>query len=135
MSHVIRISESLYKRLASHANGFDTPATVIEQILNHYEGIDTVAEVANTHIEKSNNLEIVYKNESEESFKQKLLIHKKAFIKLYFTNGDSEIKEWSTVRFNETSSVNGNLRSGYLRGWKEKGIKKADLAINKHTLD
>ena len=37
MSQVIRISESLYKRLESHAKGFDTPSSVLERVLNFYE--------------------------------------------------------------------------------------------------
>ena len=37
MSQVIRIPESLYRRLESHAIGFDTPAAVLERILDFYE--------------------------------------------------------------------------------------------------
>ena len=37
MSQVIRIPEALYQRLENHAQGFDTPANVIEKILNFYE--------------------------------------------------------------------------------------------------
>ncbi len=39
MSKVIRIPSGLFSRLEAHAKGFDTPANVIEKILNHYEGI------------------------------------------------------------------------------------------------
>ena len=37
MSQVIRIPESLYRRLESHAIGFDTPSAVLERILDFYE--------------------------------------------------------------------------------------------------
>ena len=37
MSQVIRIPKNLYKRLESHAIGFDTPAGVLEKVLNFYE--------------------------------------------------------------------------------------------------
>lgn len=37
MSKVIRIPNDLHQRLASYAEGFDTPANVIERILNQYE--------------------------------------------------------------------------------------------------
>lgn len=37
MSQVIRIPESIYRRLESHAIGFDTPAAVLERILDFYE--------------------------------------------------------------------------------------------------
>ena len=40
MSQVIRVPAGVYKRLEKHAQGFDTPANVIEKLLNHYEGVD-----------------------------------------------------------------------------------------------
>ena len=46
MSPVIRIPKDLYSRLEQHAKGFDTPANVIETLLNHFEGVDT--ETSNT---------------------------------------------------------------------------------------
>ena len=39
MSQVIRIPSKIYFRLTQHAVGFDTPANVIEKLLNHYEGV------------------------------------------------------------------------------------------------
>ena len=38
MLKTIQISNALYNRLAAYASGFDTPAAVIERILNNYEG-------------------------------------------------------------------------------------------------
>ncbi|MFV1977452.1 MAG: hypothetical protein ACC651_17050 [Candidatus Scalindua sp.] len=38
MSPVIRITPEVYSRLEKHAVGFDTPANVIEKLLNHFEG-------------------------------------------------------------------------------------------------
>lgn len=40
MSPVVRIPTDIYSRLEKHAQGFDTPANVIEKLLNHYEGIN-----------------------------------------------------------------------------------------------
>lgn len=37
MSQVIRIPSDIYKRLESYALGFDTPAGVIERLLDYYE--------------------------------------------------------------------------------------------------
>ena len=37
MSQVIRIPENIYRRLESHAIGFDTPASVLEKVLDFYE--------------------------------------------------------------------------------------------------
>ena len=39
MGNVIRIPSEIYSRLEGHAEGFDTPANVIEKLLDHYEGI------------------------------------------------------------------------------------------------
>jgi len=43
MSPVIRVPQDLYTRLEQHAKGFDTPANVIETLLNHFEGVDQKA--------------------------------------------------------------------------------------------
>ncbi len=42
MSQVIRISDQLFKRLEKYAQGFDTPAKVIEKILDEYEGVESI---------------------------------------------------------------------------------------------
>ncbi|MCP5304389.1 MAG: hypothetical protein H6953_02990 [Chromatiaceae bacterium] len=39
MCPVVRIPDNVYSRLEKHAVGFDTPASVIERILDHYEGV------------------------------------------------------------------------------------------------
>lgn len=79
-------------------------------------------------------LEIKYLSGSEEKFKQELLENRKAYIKIYYTNGTTEIKEWKASRFKSTSSVDANLRSGYLRDWKKEGIYKAELSVNKNEI-
>jgi len=53
MSQVIRIPESLYKRLESHAIGFDTPASVIERILDYFETRHPNAKVFASNLESS----------------------------------------------------------------------------------
>jgi hypothetical protein len=136
MSQVIRISDDLYKRLEVYASGFDTPAKVIEKILDEFEGVKSEFVTGqstsdNFEIQPSSNLEIIYFADSEEDFKQQLLDAKKAFLKIYFTNNTSEIKEWDASRFSSSSRVDGNLRSGYLRGWKERGIVKAEVTVNR----
>ena len=135
MSQVIRISDDLYKRLEAHATGFDTPSNVIENIINAYEGVTT-----NNPKMKGNSkshesmqvraLEIIYHSGSEEDFKKQLLSTKEAYIKLHYTNGKSEVKKWNASRFTSKSRVDGNLRSGFLRGWKQNGIFKAELSVN-----
>ncbi len=139
MSQVIRISDDLYRRLEAQALGFDTPSNVIERILDAYEGVSSNATGKNDDsvtkaMQPANSLDIVYVEASEEAFKQQLLICKKAYIKLYYTDGTSEIKEWNASRFTEASRVDGNLRSGYLRGWRERGINKAVLSVDREKM-
>ena len=139
MSQVIRISDTLYKRLEAHASGFDTPSNVIETILNVYEERNPnfkphIDAQDLLEVEPAISLEISYYGGSEEDFKQLLLENKKAYIKLYYTNDTTEIKEWKAFRFSASSSVDGNLRSGYLRGWRERGIFKAELSIHRHEI-
>ncbi len=75
-------------------------------------------------------LEIEYFPSGEENFKQKFLLYKRAYVRIHYL-GDKNpiIRLWNAYRFSETSSVSGNLASGYLRGWREKGICKAEISI------
>jgi len=137
MSQVIRISDELFKRLEAYASGFDSPSNVIETILNDYEerNPDFKPHINSQNlgeVKPATSLEISYCGGSEEDFKQQLLENKKAYIKLYYTNDTTEIKEWKAFRFSSSSSVDGNLRSGYLRGWRKRGIFKAELSIRRH---
>ncbi|QAB15118.1 hypothetical protein [Hydrogenovibrio thermophilus] len=127
MSQVIRISDKLYDRLKSHAEGFDTPANVIEKILNTYEakGFEPIKQVE--QIKEAVNLEIDYSGLSEEQFKKELINSKHCFVTRYYTNGSQDTKHWKAKKFTTESSVSSNLRSGLLRGWREKGIFKAEL--------
>ncbi|MBU1404017.1 MAG: hypothetical protein KKE83_01390 [Proteobacteria bacterium] len=136
MSQVIRIPENLFKRLEKHAQGFDTPANVIEKILTYYEGHSDNSQ--NTHLarptqdfEPPSSLEIIFYPEGENNFKQALLEKKQAYILLHKIDGTSEFKVWNASKFGPHSDVTGNLRTGYLRGWKNKGIYKAEVAIEK----
>ncbi len=139
MSQVIRISDELYNRLGAHASGFDTPSNVIERVLDAFDGANLNAlnkgfPAINQEIHPAKTLEVIYYSGSEEDFKEKLLKCKKAYIKLYYTNDIIEVKEWKASKFSASSSVDGNLRSGYLRGWKKRGIYKAELAVNRDEL-
>ena len=137
MSQVIRISDELYKRLEAYASGFDSPSNVIETILNAYEEQNpdfqpNINALNHSEVEAATSLEISYCGISEDDFKQQLLENKKAYIKLYYTNNTTEIKEWKAFRFSSSSSVDGNLRSGYLRGWRKRGIFRAELSIYRY---
>lgn len=132
MPSVVRISSALYKRLESHAKGFDTPASVIERILNDYEsraGISTATEGAEAQQNKPTRKPQLVFIPSEEVFRKNLLEAKVARVELDLLGGVVEVKTWNAGRFSETSSLRGNLWSGFLRGWAEKGICKATFSV------
>jgi len=67
MSQVIRIPSKIYFRLTQHAVGFDTPANVIEKLLNHYEGVETTVLAPN---KTSLNKRLFCNKEIEEKISQ-----------------------------------------------------------------
>jgi len=136
MNEVIRLPGNLYERLKKHAYGFDTPVSVIEKILNYYEKhreepTEIPQEQPGQSIELPIQLEIIYRPGGENIFKKALLEKKQAYVCLYKIDGTSEINIWNASKFTPRSDVNNNLRSGYLRNWKKKGIFKAVIAIDK----
>jgi len=52
MSKTIRIPSELFIRLEKHAKGFDTPASVIERILDSYEGVVTRSSSTATGVQR-----------------------------------------------------------------------------------
>lgn len=134
MNQTIEIPINLFHRLSSHAKGFDTPAIVIERLLNSFEGRKhsepTVC--VKTVVDFPTSLKIVYYPHDEESFRQELLQKNIAYLLLHKLDGTKELKKWNASNFQPHSSVNGNLRSGYLRGWKKRGIIKAEISTNKN---
>ena len=137
MGQVIRISDELYKKLESHAKGFDTPANVIEKLLVYYEktGLDkALNKNKNEKTSTADSLEIVNFPTDEKAFKNALLIKKRAFIKLHKTDGSTQIREWNAANFTRSSILSTNLRSGFLRDWSKKGIYKAVLSLNREDI-
>lgn len=129
MSTTIRISNHLYKRLESLAVGFDTPANVIERLLDN-QGLAPLPENTKSLKDKPS----LHFFPDEEKFKELLIHKKKAYVKIEMQNGQVQIEEWSAKRFSEDSNLRGNIWSGYLRGWKEKGIVKAVFAVDQDEL-
>jgi len=81
-----------------------------------------------------NKLGINFIPEDPLQFKKLLLKQKKAWVLLHMDDGTKHLHEWNALRFSEHSDVLGNLRSGYLRNWREKGIVSAEIAIEKSEL-
>lgn len=136
MDQNIKISNGLYQRLGVHAKGFDTPANVIERILDFYEekmGVDSKIDFkAETNVPTS--LEIVFYPSDEHDFQQELIKTQKAFLLIHMADGSTNYKEWKASNITESSNIRANLRSGYLRGWKRRGIVKAEVSTNPNDL-
>ncbi|MEZ8297481.1 hypothetical protein AB6D11_27255 [Vibrio splendidus] len=113
----IDVSPETYTKLEALAQGFDTPEAVIIRLINAIEGK-----------EESKPILSFYPND-ETIFKQKLIETKEAEVVLYKSDGSREITRWNANRISETSNLRGNLWSGFLRGWKTKGITSAEFTI------
>jgi len=124
MCPVIRISDELYARLESNAVGFDTPSALIERLLDKCDGIEQV-----NLPESTKKPELIFQPTNEEQFKEQLLDKKQASVRLYKQNGSVENRTWNAERLSKSSNLRGNLWSGLLRGWKKKGIVKAEFSI------
>jgi len=56
--------------------------------------------------------------------------HYEVNITLYYANQRVKHDIWKVDNFSQKSSLSGNLHSGYLRGWREKGITAIRLELN-----
>ena len=150
MDKTITIPEELYTRLGQQVQGFETPADVIARLLDIVEGSEagpsissaTKQEVAESSLQKHEvkplvfgKLPINFYPEDLRVFKRELLQRRGAWVLLHMQDGSHELRQWNAHRFSESSDVLGNLRSGYLRGWREKGIVQADVAIERDDLE
>ncbi len=131
MSKVIRISDALHKRLAEYAVGFDSPANVIEKLLNQMEKIEPLEECA---VESSHALlPIRLIPEDEARFKKELLKIRKAKLHIFYEDGREENKTWNAFKFDSDSNVMTNLRSrAEFRQdvWQQDGIARVEVSID-----
>ncbi len=144
MIKTIEISRSLYERLGALAQPFETPEEVIERIISSCERVETVEPLSSgietkkevpEYVNTYSKLNITFFPSQPRQFKKLLLSEKKAWVLLRMKDGSKHLHEWNALRFTEHSSVLGNLRSGYLRNWRKKGIVNAEVAIYKNDLD
>jgi hypothetical protein len=146
MKKTIEISSELHLRLGKIAQVFETEQNVIERLVDFYESkfFSNGVALSTDHATEQtlslpltrefHKLEVNYYPRDLKQFKSFLLKTKKAWVKLSYKDGSATIYEWNSLRFSETSDVRGNLNSGYLRDWREKGIVRADVAIDKSDL-
>ena len=65
---------------------------------------------------------------NNEEFRNRLLKHRQANYKIIYKDR-SEEEIWNANKITSNSSIIGNIRSGPLRNWKEKGIIKAIFEV------
>ncbi|MEE1672861.1 hypothetical protein [Agarivorans aestuarii] len=117
MSRNIQFSDEIFSRLEKLAVGFDTPEAVIVRLLDQVEG------------KPESKPSLSFYPEDEVEFKQQLLDTKEAEVVIYKVDGSREVNHWKASRLSDSSNLRGNLWSGPLRNWKDKGIQKVDLSI------
>lgn len=77
--------------------------------------------------------EIIYLDDSgdkrinEAQCKYAIIAAGVATVRIYYADGDIANKRWHITQFGEDSSLSGNLKTGYLRYWRERGIVKAEV--------
>ncbi|HDY7818076.1 hypothetical protein [Vibrio vulnificus] len=122
MTRTIEVSVDTYSRLEKLAVGFDTPEAVIKRLLDQVEGKPETKPT------------LTFFPEDEAEFKRELIKSKEAEVVLYKVDGTREVSRWNANRLTESSNLRGNLWSGLLRNWKEKGIQKAELFVLPPTI-
>ena len=129
-----------------------------QELINEYDGelIDSVLNELEIEIKSKNRIEENYPVQSkqiiqprehnysstilpielnsgdENEFLKKLLLKKRAFITVYYANGQTEKKIWNANRMQESSTVIGNLRSRqeFRNGeWQKRGIIKVFVSM------
>lgn len=80
-------------------------------------------------------VDVTFIPKNEALFKVLLIANQRAYVTLHRIDGSVDPpKEWIAGRFGEQSNLRGNIFSGYLRDWKQKGITKAVFAISRSDL-
>jgi hypothetical protein len=133
---VLRIPPHLYKRLEAHAEGFDTPAQVIERILNAFEGKAPVKTSDSSEKDQASRAPPALSfYPSEQEFRSSLLNGHKNTIVIHYQDGSFSNKSWHSNRFNQSSNLRGNIWSGFLRGWKTDNIIAAEFHAKDAEVD
>lgn len=71
--------------------------------------------------------EIVYHPAGEDECKRALIAAKFATVRIHYANGEARDKPWHITKLREHSYLRGNIKTGPLRNWRDKGIVKAEV--------
>lgn len=113
----IDVSQKTYERLSELAKGFDTPDAVISRLL------DSVTKMP------ARKPRITFDPSNELDFKAALLETRLAEVCISYNDKPTQFLVWNADKFKDSSNLKANLWSGFLRGWKEKGITEISLTI------
>lgn len=113
----INITEKTFQRLSELAKGFDTPDAVINRLIDEVIKKPEAKPV------------ITFCPVNEADFKTTLLETKLAEVCLFYTDKKPFYFQWNAEKLKDTSNLKANLWSGFLRGWKDKGITKIELTV------
>ncbi|MGI9337692.1 MAG: hypothetical protein ACR2P4_04180 [Gammaproteobacteria bacterium] len=133
-----QLDEGVCSRLALYAaqNGLGSWSEAIEDMLAKCESYSAAAPVvappkpaiAQPHLRSP---EVIYylddKPVSERECQMAIIATKMATVRIFYANGRLENKQWHAANIGEDSYLRGNLNSGYLRGWRNRGIVKAEV--------
>ena len=87
-------------------------------------------------VAKAVGIELHFFPADEALFKAQLITEKKAYFVLYHNNGSiTPINEWIAANFTDASNLRGNIFTGQLRRWRQRGIVKAAFAIRRSDLE
>lgn len=127
----IQLDESVCSRLALYAaqHGLGSWAEAIEDMLAKCEDnsapVRPVARPASAPYFRKP--EVVYHPAGEMACQAAIVKAKAATVRLHYADGRVVDKHWRAYNFTEDSNLRGNLNTGYLRHWREKGIVKAEI--------
>ena len=123
----IQLDESVCSRLALYAaqHGLGSWAEAIEDMLAKCEDNPAPARpVSAPYFRKP---EVVYHPAGEMACQAAIVKAKAATVRLHYADGRVVDKHWRAYNFTEDSNLRGNLNTGYLRHWREKGIVRAEI--------
>ena len=105
MTKQIEIPSSLYEQLGSLAKGFETPAQVIERLVQHFLSARKETEAPLPHPSERFHLPPRLVPEffpsDKKEFKRLLLTNKQAWVILYKTDGTIDEKIWDAQNFSK----------------------------------
>ena len=137
----IEIDENLTVRLSvyRHEKGLSSWMEAISHLLDAAEkspksGTVPVISRTETECSPARDIQIVYYGDTgkigENEFKCLLLERGSAHVRIHYTNGTQTDHFWRANNMRKDSNVRGNIMtSSRVRGWRERGIYKAEFSI------